>query len=112
MKILCRQSEQFGPVDVNNSQAKTEIEELKGDERIDAKLGERLLQLWADRGIQATYQLRSSYQLPDSTAYFMDRLDEIMMDGYIPSEQVIDRLVCIALPIPCLGADCYVHRLL
>jgi hypothetical protein len=38
-----------------------------------------------------TYANRSSYQLPDSTAYFMDRLDEIMRDGYIPSEQDVLR---------------------
>jgi len=91
MKILCRQSEQFGPVDVSNTAAKTTVEELKGDERIDTKLGELLQQLWADKGIQSTYQMRSSYQLPDSTAYFMERLHEIMLEGYIPSEQDVLR---------------------
>jgi GTPase SAR1 family protein len=43
--------------------------------------------LWADQGIQATYGLRSKFQLNDSAQYFFEKVDEVSQAGYIPSEQ-------------------------
>jgi hypothetical protein len=77
-----------------------------------------LISLWNDKGIQATYDQRSLYQLTDSTKYFLDRLEDVsirvhtavlflvwfllmparhhaavqvMRDNYIPSEQDVLR---------------------
>lgn len=47
--------------------------------------------LWADDGVQATFELSATYQLNDSTEYFMGRLDEIARPGYVPDEQDILR---------------------
>jgi GTPase SAR1 family protein len=47
--------------------------------------------LWADKGIQRAFENRSKFQLTDSTSYFMERLDAIVADGYIPSEQDVLR---------------------
>jgi len=92
MKTLCQQADQYGPVDAPNVAAKKFVdEELKGDEEIDMKLGTTLKQLWADKGIQATYEARANFQLTDSTKYFLDRIDEIMKEGYIPTEQDVLR---------------------
>jgi len=91
MKTLCQQSDTYGPVQPNALESKRVIDELKGDEEIDMKLGEHLKILWMDPGIQATYESRSKFQLTDSAKYFFDRLDEIMKDGYIPSEQDVLR---------------------
>jgi GTPase SAR1 family protein len=92
MKTLCQQSDQYGPVSQHAMASKHLVEnELKGDEEIDEKLGEHLKLLWNDRGIIQTYEQRSQYQLTDSAKYFFDRLDEIMKDGYIPSEQDVLR---------------------
>jgi GTPase SAR1 family protein len=92
MKTLCQQSEYYGIVSTENQLSKQIVEnELKGDEEIDPKLGEHLLALWNDTGIQETYEQRSHYQLTDSTKYFLDRLEEIMQDDYIPSEQDVLR---------------------
>lgn len=43
--------------------------------------------LWADPAIQATYEARAQFQLSDSCAYFMERLEEISSPGYVPSLQ-------------------------
>jgi len=91
MKALCAHSDQYGPVDPENEAARRTVDELKGDEEIDDKLGKMLKQLWADKGIQATYEQRAQYQLTDSTKYFLDRLDEIMKEGYVPDKQDVLR---------------------
>jgi len=95
IKTLCQQSDTYGPVQPNALESKRIIDDLKGDEEIDAKLGEHIKVLWCDPGIMATYDHRSRYQLPDSAKYFMERLDDpensIMKDGYVPSEQDVLR---------------------
>lgn len=93
MKTLCQQSDLIagGSVGPNAQEAKRIVDELKGDEEIDEKLGAQLDLLWHDKGIQVTYENRSHYQLTDSAKYFFDKLDEVMRPGYIPSEQDVLR---------------------
>lgn len=43
--------------------------------------------LWADPAIQATYTLRSKFQLNDSAEYFFEKINTVAEPGYIPSEQ-------------------------
>jgi GTPase SAR1 family protein len=44
--------------------------------------------VWEDEGIQRTYQQRSTFQLADSTAYFMTtRLDDVGKADYLPSDE-------------------------
>lgn len=62
MKVLCAQSESFAPVSAENQGHKKLIEELKGDEEIDAPIGQALAALWQDQGIQITYDNRSVEQ--------------------------------------------------
>jgi len=50
-----------------------------------------LKQLWADPGIRLAYDNRSKFQLLDSAEYFFERLDDIAMPDYIPSEQDVLR---------------------
>ena len=78
-KTLVQQSETYGAVQGENEAAKKLIDELIGDEEIDEKLGNQILALWNDSGIQATYEQRAKYQLTDSTAYFMERLPEVCL---------------------------------
>jgi GTPase SAR1 family protein len=91
MKTLVQQSENFGGVSSDLDDSKRLVDELKGDEEVDEKLGEHLVALWEDGGIQNTYDNRAQFQLTDSTDYFMKRLPEVMKDGYIPSEQDVLR---------------------
>lgn len=91
MKVLCQQSDSFQPVNDENLPAKKLIEDLKGDEEIDEPIAQALQALWADPGIQVTYDNRASYQLTDSTKYFLDLLPTICQPNYLPSEQDVLR---------------------
>jgi len=97
MKTLCEQSEELkGKVEKTtilpqNSASKQFIEELKDTAVIDSKAAAHFAALWADPGIQQTYEHRSLYQLTDSTGYFLDKIHEVSADDYVPSEQDVLR---------------------
>jgi len=42
--------------------------------------------LWKDHSIREAYNNSSKFQLPDSTAYFFGKFDEIVAPGFVPSE--------------------------
>jgi len=93
MKTLVVQSRIYGPVGSEAQDAARFVDqELKGDEEVDERVGNQLKILWKDKGIQATYEQRSKYQLTDSAQYFFDRLDVIMKKDYVPDTQ--DLLRC------------------
>jgi len=50
-----------------------------------------LRMLWKDDGIQKAFARSSEFQLNDSTGYFMDELDRITAQGYVPNEQDVLR---------------------
>ena len=60
-------------------------------EKLDAQGAALVTALWADKRIQATFAKRSKFQLPDSTAYYFDKVDAIVADGYKPSNDDILR---------------------
>lgn len=43
--------------------------------------------LWGSKAIQAIYKLGHTYQLPDSTEYYMSKLDELTKMNYLPSNE-------------------------
>jgi len=47
--------------------------------------------LWANPGIQATFQRSSEFQLNDSAAYYFNEIDRIGAPGYIPNVQDVLR---------------------
>jgi GTPase SAR1 family protein len=91
MKTLCQQTPTYGPVSADAEGPMAIIQDLKGDEEIDAALGGAMQTLWADPGVQVTYAERANFQLTDSAKYFFDRLDVVMQDNYLPSEQDVLR---------------------
>ncbi|XP_050951295.1 guanine nucleotide-binding protein subunit alpha-11-like [Labeo rohita] len=48
---------------------------------------EAIRHLWTDKGFKMCYSRRREYQLLDSTKYFIDNLDRIAGQGYVPSHQ-------------------------
>lgn len=44
-----------------------------------------ITKLWKDKGIQKTFHLRNLFHIPESAAYFFDRIDEINKKDYFPS---------------------------
>jgi GTPase SAR1 family protein len=92
MKTLVQQSKIYGPVGPEaDPSARYVDQELKGDEEIDEKVGAHLKILWRDKGILATYDQRSKYQLTDGAGYFFDKVEDVMKKNYIPTEQDIFR---------------------
>jgi len=50
-----------------------------------------LKELWKDAGIQQTYLRQNEFQLIDSAAYFLDSINRLADENYIPSDQDILR---------------------
>ena len=48
--------------------------------------------LWKDSGIQECYNRRREYQLTDSAKYYLDDVDRISAEDYLPTEQDILRV--------------------
>uniref|UniRef100_A0A914WTP8 Uncharacterized protein n=1 Tax=Plectus sambesii TaxID=2011161 RepID=A0A914WTP8_9BILA len=43
--------------------------------------------LWADKAIQEVFRRRNEYHLPDCTKYFLDDLDRIAAEDFVPNNQ-------------------------
>jgi len=57
------------------------------------ELGNMIKVLWADPGIQEVYQKRGKlYQLNDTANYFLDNIDRINTDGYLPNQDDVLRV--------------------
>jgi len=56
---------------------------------------EWLKKAWNDKGMQQTWGVRSQFQLQDSLKYFMDNIDRIAKERYIPSiDDVMHVRIC------------------
>jgi len=97
MKTLIDQSERLIQKGITgtkilqkNAASKRFIEDMK-DESMDKIIADHLTSLWHDPGIQKTYECRALYQLNDSTQYYLDKIHQIAVKDYLPSEQDILR---------------------
>eukprot|EP00456_Euglypha_rotunda_P067603 TRINITY_DN5865_c0_g1_i1.p1 TRINITY_DN5865_c0_g1~~TRINITY_DN5865_c0_g1_i1.p1 ORF type:complete len:301 (+),score=54.47 TRINITY_DN5865_c0_g1_i1:86-904(+) len=97
VKILCDQSEKLHTRGVSGTrvqakalQYKKFMEELK-EEVVDARVADAMIHLWQDPGIQVTYEHRATFQLNDSTRYFLEKITEIGKKDYLPTEQDVLR---------------------
>jgi len=68
------------------------VDQKYEDGTISPEIVKNIKALWADPGIQNTFNNRSKYQLNDSADYFLDKVDELAKPTYIPSEQDILRV--------------------
>lgn len=57
------------------------------EETVEGKTAEAIKTLWADDGIQDAYSQRAKFQLFDSAAYYLNKIDEISAPGYIASKE-------------------------
>jgi len=53
---------------------------------------EAIKSLWADSGLQECYDRRREYQLTDSAKYYLDELDRVEKEDYLPTLQDILRV--------------------
>jgi len=91
MKTLCLQSVQHGEVSEANKNARSIFSEMKGEEDLTPELGQAIAALWKEPTIKAAYERRSTFQLPDSAAYFFGKIDQVARRDYIPNNDDILR---------------------
>lgn len=92
MQVLITASE--NPEYGQNAACSASAEAVKGmahSEAINHTNVEHFKALWADAGIQFTYENRSQFQLTDSAKYFFDKMDEVAGESYLPTEQDVLR---------------------
>jgi GTPase SAR1 family protein len=53
---------------------------------------EAIKSLWKDGGIQSAYERRREFHLSDSAKYYLDDLDRICSNDYVPTEQDVLRV--------------------
>jgi len=93
MKTLIQQSDELqgkvGGTAMSPSVATSRrvIEEIKDTIRVDSKLVPHIQAVWRDPGIQKTFESRAYFQLTDSTDYYLNKIQEIAKDGWVPSQQ-------------------------
>lgn len=64
---------------------------MKPDDAIDENNMGAFIKLWADAGIQATFDNSSKFQLTDSAKYFFEKITEVAAKDYLPTEQDVLR---------------------
>jgi hypothetical protein len=80
-------------VDAQNKERATKIADLEDDfvmyvQKIwNTELGHDIQKLWQDPGIKKAFGKRNQFQLDDSTQYYMNDLDRIIDEKYMPTEE-------------------------
>jgi GTPase SAR1 family protein len=87
IKVLVAQSDTYGPIAPELAESRAAVEALRNEGPIDEAVGAHIKALWADAGIQTTFQKRTQYNFFDSEDYYFSRLDDIMKADYIPTHQ-------------------------
>jgi len=91
VQMLITQSPKWGKGTIGCPASVQVVTALNNDSAIDDSNRNHLKALWADPVIQETYLHRSHFQLLDSAVYFFDKLDQLGVAGYMPSDQDILR---------------------
>jgi len=76
---------------IQSSCAAIEAAPASSDTTVSRELAGHIKLLWTSDPIMRAYEKRASFQLPDSSNYFFDRIDTIANPAYIPSEQDVLR---------------------
>jgi len=94
IRALLRASERFTPPTARAQTALKALDEVKEEDDsvlLTAELARAITVIWQDPGIQATYAKRSAYQLNDSCKYFLDKVEQLADEEYVPSEEDVMR---------------------
>lgn len=86
--LLDASSDHGGGLEVANGEAKEAVLELNaayGGVELTPELGAQIKAVWLDPAIQKTYENRSNFQLTDSTKYFLDKIEEVSVEDWLPS---------------------------
>ena len=60
-------------------------------DELEPELAQSIAALWKDPAIQATFEVRSEFQLNDSAPYYFDRVLDLARESYVPTEDDVLR---------------------
>ena len=63
------------------------FEAMRDDVELGPSEGAVVKALWADAGVQATWERRAEFQVVESIKSFFDDIDRLSADGFVPTEQ-------------------------
>ncbi|GMH81662.1 hypothetical protein TrVE_jg3078 [Triparma verrucosa] len=90
MKILVDQTLNYAfEGDVAAKDAFTKIKHSSDTQEIDEETGNAVKALWADPGIQKTWEKRSDFQIVESMKYYFENIDRIKQPNYLANQQDI-----------------------
>eukprot|EP00753_Platysulcus_tardus_P015350 PLAT4981.3.p2 GENE.PLAT4981.3~~PLAT4981.3.p2 ORF type:complete len:379 (-),score=209.25 PLAT4981.3:192-1328(-) len=65
--------------------------DVSDEQPIDADVGDMIMTLWADDGLQRTFEQKSKFQLNDSADYYFNNVERIMQPDYVATKDDILR---------------------
>ncbi|KAJ5068215.1 guanine nucleotide-binding protein g(o) subunit alpha [Anaeramoeba ignava] len=87
IKTLLKASKDLGiPIKPENEVLATEF--LEFDE-FTKEVGQKAKILWSDPALKSVYELRNEFYVPDTTDYFLDNVDRVSADDFVPKERDI-----------------------
>ncbi|EDV21511.1 uncharacterized protein TRIADDRAFT_30457 [Trichoplax adhaerens] len=83
-------------IDISRSHTKIDAEDFlrliyDSPDEVTPELKKIMKRLWNDPDVQKCFNRSREYQLMDSASYYLDDLDRLVQDSYLPSEQDILR---------------------
>eukprot|EP00954_Amorphochlora_amoebiformis_P005915 465820-Amorphochlora_amoeboformis.AAC.1 len=66
------------------------VDSVKG-KNLDEKVAHAISQIWQDKGIRKTFEVRAEFQLNDSAPYYFDAAERLGAPNYIPTEDDVMR---------------------
>lgn len=92
MKSLLAARRTFGTYELSEEDKRTEqeLENWDGDNngnKINSEQGSRIKRLWQSEAIQKTYARRSEFWLLDTCGYYMQHIDRVCDESWIPHEE-------------------------
>ena len=92
MKVLIEEGARLGLLDDDSIGELIEtIQNVPNESIIDETMAETLDRLWKNNSIQNVYTQRHNFQLPDSAKYYLNKIESIGQDNYVPTIQDVLR---------------------
>mmetsp|Transcript_19673 Transcript_19673/g.59582 ORF Transcript_19673/g.59582 Transcript_19673/m.59582 type:complete len:352 (-) Transcript_19673:286-1341(-) len=87
MKILVEKAKEFGKDSLVEDKASFDkVDAADEGAVIDEDLGNAIKSMWADPGIQATWEIRSEFQIVESVKFYFGDIDRIMQPDFLATQ--------------------------
>jgi len=88
IKMLIRQSSTFAAIEsIEAKEAAEKIMNSQEKDCITEDFAALIKTVWEDKGIKATYEKRAKFQLVDSAAFFLNKVEAVSKNDYCPNKE-------------------------